>query len=61
MDYLIRKFCPKTDFNSYEDLCRNFTIKVPETFNFGYDVVDEWARVEPAQVSRCFGRMTRRS
>lgn len=51
MDYLIRKFCPKTDFNSYEDLCQNFTIKVPESFNFGYDVVDEWARVEPDKLA----------
>jgi acetyl-CoA synthetase len=25
----------------------NFKINVPEVFNFGFDVVDEWARVEP--------------
>ena len=26
---------------------QNFKVKVPENFNFGYDVVDEWARIEP--------------
>jgi acetyl-CoA synthetase len=47
MDYLLRKFCPRIDFDSYEDFFENFTIEVPENFNFAYDVVDEWARVEP--------------
>ncbi|MCL2756653.1 MAG: AMP-binding protein [Coriobacteriia bacterium] len=47
MDYLLRKYCPRIEFDSYEDFFQNFTIEVPETFNFGYDVVDEWARVEP--------------
>ncbi|MDR2106877.1 MAG: AMP-binding protein, partial [Coriobacteriales bacterium] len=31
----------------YEDFFENFRIEVPENFNFAYDVVDEWARVEP--------------
>ena len=26
---------------------QNFKVKVPENFNFGYDIVDEWARIEP--------------
>ena len=47
MDYLINKFCPRTEFDSYEDFFNNFQINSPEGFNFGYDVVDEWARVEP--------------
>lgn len=47
MDYILKKYCPRIDFNSYEDFYENFRIEVPETFNFAYDVVDEWARVEP--------------
>ncbi len=47
MDYLLKKFCPRIEFDSYEDFFENFTINAPENFNFGYDVVDEWARVEP--------------
>jgi acetyl-CoA synthetase len=30
---------------------KNFTINVPENFNFGYDVVDEWAKVEPDKLA----------
>lgn len=47
MNYLLEKYCPRIDFESYEDFYENFQINVPEDFNFGYDVVDEWARVEP--------------
>lgn len=47
MDYILSKYCPRIDFDSYEDFFENFKINVPDNFNFGYDVVDEWARVEP--------------
>lgn len=46
-NYLLNKFCPRVEFDSYEDFAENFKINVPEDFNFAYDVVDEWARVEP--------------
>lgn len=47
MDYILKKYCPRIDFDSYEDFMENFKIEVPHNFNFAYDVVDEWARVEP--------------
>ena len=47
MDHILKKYCPRIEFDSYEDFVENFKIDVPEDFNFGYDVVDEWARVEP--------------
>lgn len=47
MNHVINKFCPRIDFDSYEDFYANFQIDVPDNFNFGFDVVDEWARVEP--------------
>ncbi len=46
-DYILKKYCPRIEFESYEDFFENFRIEVPEAFNFGFDVVDEWARVEP--------------
>ncbi len=46
MDHLLKKYCPRTDFDSYADFIANFRIEPPEDFNFAYDVVDEWARVE---------------
>lgn len=51
MDYIINKYCPRTEFSSYEDFCENFKINTPENFNFGYDVIDEWARVEPEKLA----------
>lgn len=47
MDHILKKYCPRIEFDSYEDYYENFRIEVPEAFNFGFDVVDEWARVEP--------------
>lgn len=47
MDHILKKYCPRIEFDSYEDFYENFRIDVPEAFNFGFDVVDEWARVEP--------------
>ena len=49
MDYILKKYCPRIEFDSYEDFYENFKINVPADFNFGYDVVDEWARVEPGK------------
>ena len=47
MNHILKKYCPRIEFDSYEDFFENFRIDVPEAFNFGFDVVDEWARVEP--------------
>ena len=47
MDHVLKKYCPRIEFDSYEDFAENFKIEVPEAFNFGFDVVDEWAEVEP--------------
>ncbi|MBQ3970262.1 MAG: AMP-binding protein [Clostridia bacterium] len=44
---LLDRFLPRIDFDSYEDFKNNFKINVPENFNFGYDIVDEWAKSEP--------------
>ena len=44
---MIERFCNRTEFSSYEDFKENFKIIVPENFNYAYDVVDEWAKLEP--------------
>ena len=51
MDHVLKKYCPRIEFDSYEDFAENFTIEVPEAFNFGFDVVDEWAAVEPDKLA----------
>lgn len=44
---MLERFLSQTTFNSQEDFKNNFHITVPESFNFGYDVVDAWAAEEP--------------
>ncbi len=48
---MLNKYLSKVDFTSYEDLIENFKINIPENFNFVYDVVDEYARLEPDKVA----------
>ncbi|MDR1754120.1 MAG: AMP-binding protein [Eubacterium sp.] len=44
---MIEKYLEKTEFKSYEDFIENYRVKVPENFNFGFDIVDGWANIEP--------------
>lgn len=44
---LLGKYVNKTDFNDYEDFYNNVALKNVDKFNFGYDVVDEYARLAP--------------
>jgi acetyl-CoA synthetase len=44
---ILEKYLNKVDFNSYEDFRNEFKIRVPDNFNFAYDVVDEIAIITP--------------
>lgn len=44
---MIGQFLNKTVFDSYEDFMLNFKVKVPDNFNFGYDMVDAIAAKDP--------------
>lgn len=44
---MVERFLQQVEFTSYEDIVRNFKIKVPENFNFAYDVVDVIATETP--------------
>jgi len=41
---LLDKYLPRTDFESYEDFYKNYTVNIPENFNFAYDVIDILAK-----------------
>lgn len=51
---MLERFLDKTTFVSQEDFAENFHVKVPEDFNFGYDVVDAWAEEAPAKRALCW-------
>ncbi|MGL5980820.1 MAG: AMP-binding protein [Phocaeicola sp.] len=44
---MVEKYLKQTLFASQEDFNENLEIQVPEKFNFGYDVIDEWAATHP--------------
>lgn len=48
---LLQKYLAQTEFSSYEDFCQNYRLTVPDDFNFGYDIVDEWAAQEPDKLA----------
>ncbi|MBE6678367.1 MAG: acetyl-CoA synthetase [Ruminococcaceae bacterium] len=40
---MLSKFLDKIDYSSYEEMKKEYKVKVPENFNFAYDIVDAWA------------------
>jgi len=48
---MLDKYLKQTEFPSYEDFKENFEIKIPENFNFAYDVVDEIAKKTPGKIA----------
>ena len=57
MDALLKKFLPRIEFDSYEDFKANYTVNVPENFNFGFDVVDAWAEAEPEKIPASYTKV----
>jgi acetyl-CoA synthetase len=51
MSSLIKEFVNRVEFESYEDFKNNFKFKIPENFNFAYDVVDRYAEENPKKIA----------
>ena len=48
---ILNKYLDKVEFSSYKEFRSDFKIKVPENFNFAYDVVDEIAASSPSKIA----------
>ena len=48
---LLDRFLPRIEFDSYEDFKENYTVNVPENFNFGFDIVDAWAEQDSSKMA----------
>ena len=48
---VLNKYLDKIEFNSYKEFRSDFKIKIPENFNFAYDVVDEIAASTPDKIA----------
>ena len=51
MTSLIGDFVERVDFDSYEDFFENFKLKFDDDFNFGFDVVDKYAKIDPDKIA----------
>lgn len=51
---MLERFLKQTEFTSQDDFVENFKVSIPEQFNFGYDIVDEWAAKSPEKVALCW-------
>lgn len=51
MSEIMSRYCPRIKFDCYEDLKENYICNEPERFNFAYDVVDEWAKIDPEKIA----------
>lgn len=52
---MLEKFLKQTNFKSIEDFKENYKVNIPDNFNFSYDIVDEWARIEPNKMALMWG------
>lgn len=48
---LFKKYLTQPEFSSLNDFIENYELKIPENFNFAYDVVDEYAQLEPEKTA----------
>ena len=48
---MIERFLKQTTFTSFEDYNEHLQFKIPERFNFAYDVIDAWAEEEPDKLA----------
>lgn len=48
---MFSKYLEKTEFSSYDDFVNNYEVKVPDNFNFAFDVVDRYAEEEPEKTA----------
>lgn len=51
MTSLIEDFVERVEFESYEDFYDNFKLKYDDDYNFGFDVVDKYAEIDPEKVA----------
>lgn len=51
---MLEKYLNQTEYTSAEDFKEHYKVNIPQNFNFGYDVVDEWAKEKPNKRALCW-------
>lgn len=50
---MLERFLTQTRFVSHDDFMQNYEVRIPEHFNFAYDVIDAWAEEARTSVLCC--------
>ena len=53
---MIERFLKQTKFTSEQDFKEHLEFIIPEDFNFAYDVMDEWAKIETRPRGAALGK-----
>ncbi len=48
---MLERFVSRTEYISYDDFIANFSVNIPENFNFAFDVADELAMSKPGKTA----------
>jgi acetyl-CoA synthetase len=48
---MLEKYIDLKEYDSYDEFEEKFKVRVPDNFNFAYDVVDEWATKSPDKIA----------
>jgi acetyl-CoA synthetase len=48
---LLNNYVNRVEYDSYEDFKKNFRFKIPENFNFGFDIVDKYGDEHPDKLA----------
>lgn len=48
---LLKDYVNRVHYETYEDFKKNFRFKIPENFNFGFDIVDKYGDEHPNKLA----------
>lgn len=48
---MLEKFLNQIEFTSTEEFKNNYQVNIPDNFNFAYDIIDEWAKINPNKIA----------
>jgi len=51
MNEILSRYLARIEFDGYDDFYKNYSCNVPDDFNFAYDIVDEWAKLQPEKLA----------
>lgn len=51
---MLEKYLDQVEYVSTQDFAEHYHVNIPDNFNFGYDIVDQWAATSPDKRAICW-------